>query len=126
MAVHHDRGVRLVMVEQLLERRADLGHRRVVETGLAVLRRVAGGEQHLVALAQRDVERARELEDHVAAGFARPLSTNDTWRGVTPASVASASWLIRRCARQCCSSRPTGLGSTPLTLSRGVTSLGGN
>ena len=61
---------------------------RVVEAGLAVLRRVAGGEQHLVALAQRDVERAGELAAPSRGSGSRGRSRrSETWRGVTPASV---------------------------------------
>ena len=43
-----------------------------VEPGLAIERRVARGQQHLVALAQRNVERARERQHHLAARVRAP------------------------------------------------------
>ena len=49
----------------LLERVPHAGHRLVVEGGLLVLRGVARGEQHRVALAQRDVEVLGEGEDEL-------------------------------------------------------------
>ena len=100
---------------------------RVVEAGLAVLRRVAGGEQHLVALAQRDVERAGELEHHLAArvraaGSRRrrrgAASRPPRWRARAGSSGAARASAARAGRRGWVPRRPT--------LSARVTSLGGN
>ena len=42
-------------------------------------------------------------------GRALPVSMKQTWRGETSASIARASWLMRRTWRQCWSRAPTGL-----------------
>ena len=55
-AVDDDRRVRVVGPDQLGERPAHARHRLAVERRLRVPRRVPGGEQHRVALPQRDVE----------------------------------------------------------------------
>ena len=56
----------------LLERCAHLPQLLRVEPGLAVERREAGGQQHLVALAERHVERARQRQHHLAARVGAP------------------------------------------------------
>jgi hypothetical protein len=43
------------------------GHRRIVERPRDGHRRVAGRRQQAIALAQRDVEPARQAQDHLAA-----------------------------------------------------------
>jgi hypothetical protein len=48
-----------------------------------------------------------------ALGRDRPLSTKLTWRGETWASLAKASWLMRRTPRQWARSCPTGGVATP-------------
>ena len=55
-----------------LERLAHRGHVGVVERPLAVERGVAGGEQELVAIAQRDLELLGELQHHLGAGPRAP------------------------------------------------------
>jgi hypothetical protein len=44
-------------------------HLRRAEVGLAVERRVAGGEKERVALAQRDLQRLGQAQHHLAAGL---------------------------------------------------------
>ena len=66
--VDHDRRVGLLLLQHAVDR---LAHRRELgggEIALAIDRREARGEQHGVALAQRDVERGGELHHHLAAG----------------------------------------------------------
>ena len=63
--VDDDGRVRVVGVDQLLQRVANGGHRIVLERGLLVARGVAGGQQHRVALAQRDVEVLGQGEDEL-------------------------------------------------------------
>ena len=50
VAVDDERGVGVVGLEQLVEGGAHGGHRRIVQRGVVVAGRVAGGEQHRVAL----------------------------------------------------------------------------
>jgi hypothetical protein len=52
-------------------------------------------------------------------GVARPVSTKLTCRGITRASVASASWLIRRTCRQNCNNCPTCPSTPPTPPPRG-------
>ena len=52
-----------------VERLAHRGHVGVVERALAVDGRVAGGEQQVVALTQRDLELLGQVQDHLAAGL---------------------------------------------------------
>jgi hypothetical protein len=70
--VHHDRRERVVLREHPLERAAHLRGGVAVQAGFAVQRRDAGREQELVALAQRDVEHARQPQHHRAAGLRAP------------------------------------------------------
>jgi hypothetical protein len=67
VTVDHDGRERLVRTQEALERLAHRAHLRLVEVALAVGRRVAGREQQRVALAQRNLERGRELDDHLGA-----------------------------------------------------------
>jgi hypothetical protein len=60
------------VAEDPLQRRAHLGERGLVERAVPVGRREPGRQQHLVALAQRDVERAGEREHHLAARVRAP------------------------------------------------------
>ena len=106
-AIDHRRRVRLVAAQHELERLAHRAHVGVVERPLAVERGVAGREQELVAIAQRDLELLGELQHHLGAGRERPVSTKLTWRADTPASSARSSWLSRRRWRQSRSSGPT-------------------
>ena len=66
-AVDGDRRVGLVAVEHELDRLVDGLHLGLVERALLVDRRVAGGEQEPVALAQRHLELVGEVEDHLGA-----------------------------------------------------------
>ena len=52
---HHTR-IRMVRVEQTLQRTTRPDHRGSVERGLGIARCVAGGDEQDVALAQRDIE----------------------------------------------------------------------
>ena len=67
VAVDGERRVGLVAGQQPVERLADGVHHRLVERAAAVDRRVAGREQQLVALAQRDVELLGEAQHHLGA-----------------------------------------------------------
>jgi hypothetical protein len=66
-AVDDDRGVGFVVREQQLERSARGMHVHGFEAARRVDRREARRHEQAVALAQRQVERARELEHHLAA-----------------------------------------------------------
>ena len=66
-AVDRQRRVGVVAVEHELDRVLDRLHLWLVERALLVDRRIAGGEQEPVALAQRDLELAGEVEDHLLA-----------------------------------------------------------
>ena len=68
-AVDHDGRVRLVAAQDEVERLAHRPHLGVVERPLAVHRRVAGGQQQLVALAQRHLELLGQVQHHLAAGL---------------------------------------------------------
>lgn len=59
--------VRLVRPQEAVERLAHRRHLAGIERPLAVQRSVPGGEQQPVALAQRDLEPLREVDDHLAA-----------------------------------------------------------
>ncbi|HLM25507.1 MAG TPA: hypothetical protein VK304_00905 [Thermoleophilaceae bacterium] len=52
-----------------VERGADGRQLRALERALRERRRVAGGEQELVALAKRDPEALEDLKQHLAAGL---------------------------------------------------------
>ena len=56
-----------VPCEHALERGADRREPRIVEARLRIGRRVAGGQQQRVALAQRHLERLGEADDHRSA-----------------------------------------------------------
>ena len=74
----------------------------------AVGRRVAGGEQQLVALAQRHVELLGQVQDHARrSGVERPVSTKLRCRADTSASSARSICVMRRRCRQSRSSAPT-------------------
>ena len=66
-AVDRDRRVGVVAVEHELDRVVDRLHLGLVERALLVDRRVAGGEQQPVALAQRHLELVGEVQDHLGA-----------------------------------------------------------
>jgi hypothetical protein len=66
-AVDHHGRVRLVALEHAVERCADRRHLRLVDRPLGVGGREPGGQQQLVAVAQRDVELLGEVQDHLAA-----------------------------------------------------------
>jgi len=70
--VDDDRGIGLLPLEDELERAADVLELGRFEVALAVRRSVAGGQEHGVALAERDVEHAGEELDHLAAGVRAP------------------------------------------------------
>ena len=59
--------VRLVALEDAVERLTHRRHLRRVDRALGVGGGEAGGEQELVAVAQRDVELLGQVQDHVAA-----------------------------------------------------------
>ena len=66
--VHRQRGVRLVALEDQLHRLTRGRKRRVVQRAFAVHRRVAGGHEQRVALAQRHVQPLGQAQHHLAAG----------------------------------------------------------
>ena len=92
-AVDDDGRVGLVAAQDEVEGLAHRCHVGRVERALPVDGRVAGGEQQLVALAQRHLELLGQVQDHLAARRARPVSTKLTCRAETPASSARSSWL---------------------------------
>ena len=71
-AIDHRRRVGLVAAQHELERLAHGSHVGIVERPLAVERGVAGGEQQLVAVAQRDLELLGEPHDHLGARARAP------------------------------------------------------
>jgi hypothetical protein len=80
--VDDHRRERRVRVQDALNRFAHGLHLRVVERVLAVPRRVAGGEQQLVALAQRHLQVLGQLQHHLGRR-PRPagLDERDVTRG---------------------------------------------
>jgi hypothetical protein len=66
-AVDHDGWPRIEAVEDLLQGGAHRCHVAVVQAGLGVAGRVPGGEQQVVALAQRHVQAVGEEEHHLRA-----------------------------------------------------------
>jgi hypothetical protein len=67
VAVDDEGRERLVAGQDRLDRLADRTHLRGVEIVLPVHRRVAGGEQQVVARAQRDLELLGQLEHELGA-----------------------------------------------------------
>ena len=67
MAIDRDGGIGLLLGEDVVDRLAHLGELRRIEIGLAPHRREARRDQQRIVLAQRNVERGREPQDHVAA-----------------------------------------------------------
>ncbi len=65
--VDHEAWVGVVRVEQALDRRVHHRHRRVGERRLAVARRVSGGKEHRVPLAERDIEALGEGDHQLGA-----------------------------------------------------------
>ncbi len=72
------------------------GQGGIVETALRKDRRVAGGEHDRVALAQRHVEPLGQMQHHLAAGLARPLSMKLRCFWLISASSAQSSCDSRR------------------------------
>ena len=66
MAVDHDRRVWLVGAQEAVKHLPHRLHLVSVERPLGVQRRVAGGEQQAIALAQRDLEVLGEMKHHLA------------------------------------------------------------
>ena len=69
VAVEHQRGIRLLLAQDEVERAADLGQGRRLQAGRPVDGRVAGRREQVVAVAQRHVERPRQQQDHLATGL---------------------------------------------------------
>ncbi len=67
VAVQHDPGVGIVHFEEARQRRTHLVHLGGAERLLAEARRVAGGEQPGVAVAQWQGEVSRQREEHFGA-----------------------------------------------------------
>jgi hypothetical protein len=67
-AVDHDGRIRLVRAQDLRDRLAHRLHLRILEVVLLEPRREPGGQQHAVALAQRDIELRGEVQHHLGAG----------------------------------------------------------
>jgi hypothetical protein len=65
--VHHDPREWFVGPEDPVERRQHVVGSRIVETELTVRRRVAGGEEQVVAIAQRHLQRLGERVQHLPA-----------------------------------------------------------
>ena len=65
--VDRQRRERLVRAKQALDGRAHMRHRRMVESALDERRRIAGGQQQRVALAQGDVQPIGQMQHHLAA-----------------------------------------------------------
>jgi hypothetical protein len=68
--VDDDGRERFMGLQQLVERLFDRGELGRVERALRVDGRVARGQQHPVALAERDVEVLGQVQDHLLAGLA--------------------------------------------------------
>ena len=68
VAIDGERRVWVVAFQHALQRVTHRLHVRFVQPALTVRRRVARGEQQLVAVAQRDVELLGEMDDHLGAG----------------------------------------------------------
>ena len=108
--------VRLVPGEDHVEGASDRVHLGVVEGALAVHRRVAGGHEQRVALAQRHVEVLGEVQHELRLGFDRPVSTKLRCRADTAASLERSSWLSRRRWRQSRSRSPTPDGAVIVVM----------
>ena len=67
MTVDHERRVRLVAAEDLVDRVAHRAHLGRVEIALRKPRRVAGGEQQVVAVAERHLQLLGEVQHHLGA-----------------------------------------------------------
>ena len=74
--VEHDRRVGLLLAQDEVERAPHLAERRRVERGRAIDGRVAGGDEQVVTVAQRDVEHAGQQQHHLAAGL-RPSGLDE-------------------------------------------------
>ncbi len=69
MPIDDHAGIRIVRVEETLERSVHTCHRRVGEGSLAVAGRVPRGEEHGVAFTQRHLESLGEREHELRAGL---------------------------------------------------------
>ena len=67
VAIDGDRGIRLVSREHEIDRLARGVERGIVELSFRIHRRVSGGDQQRVALAQRDLQTLGEMQHHVPA-----------------------------------------------------------
>ena len=76
MAVHGHGRKRLLVAKDAVERLARRRHGRVGQVGLVIHRREAAREQELIALAQRNVERTRQRQQHLATR-ARPSDLDE-------------------------------------------------
>ena len=107
-AVDDDRGVGLLRGEDQIERLADLRQLGVSYRVLGDRRGIAGGEQQLIALPDRDFELLGERSaPYLGTRHQRPVSTKLRCRGKIPASRAKSSWVRRRRLRHSLSSGPT-------------------
>ena len=72
VTVDHESGEGLLLAEHEIEGAAHLGHLRRFKPSLEIHRRIAGGQEQLVAAARRHVEHAREQKDHLPARLRAP------------------------------------------------------
>jgi len=69
VTVDRDRRIRLLLRHDVVETLADVRQLRRRKIGFSPHRGVTGGHQQRIVLAQRNVERSRDLFDHRAAGL---------------------------------------------------------
>src|SRR3989441_602712 len=72
VAIEHERGIGFLLAQDVVERAPRLREGGRIEAGRAVDRRVAGRREEIVAVAERDVERAGEQHDHLATRRGAP------------------------------------------------------
>jgi hypothetical protein len=70
--VHDDRGIGLLLLQDRLDCRSHWRDLGIVERGLAEHRRKARSQQERIPLPQRDGQRIRQKEHHVAARLRAP------------------------------------------------------